>query len=56
MVMPNIHGSINTASGAGTEEGGRPTIVPAPLAVSPELSPHPRRRTFSAAAKLRILE
>lgn len=56
MVMPNIHGSINTASGAGTEEGRRPTIVPAPLAVSPELSPRPQRRTFSAAAKLRILE
>ncbi len=31
------------------------TTVPAPSAASPELSPRPQRRTFSAAAKLRIL-
>ena len=56
MVMPNTHGPMNTAAGDGTEEGRRPTIVPSPAAVSPEISPRPKRRTFSAAAKLRILE
>jgi transposase-like protein len=36
--------------------GRKPTTVPAPPAASPELSPRPQRRTFSATAKLRILE
>jgi hypothetical protein len=36
--------------------GRKPTTVPPPPAASPELSPRPQRRTFSATAKLRILE
>ncbi len=55
MVMPNIHSPLDAAAGAGTEEGRRPTIVPAPAAASPELSVQPKRRIFSAATKLRIL-
>src|SRR5271165_2981130 len=43
------------ADGAGTEGGRRPTVVPAPSAASPELGDRPRRRTFTAAEKLRIL-
>ena len=35
--------------------GRRPTIVAAPASASPELSDRPRRRTFSAKDKLRIL-
>src|SRR5271166_3320882 len=54
--MPNNNGSIDAANAAGIKEGRKPTMVPAPPAVSPELSPRPQRRTFSAAAKLRILE
>ena len=56
MVMPNNNGSINAANAAGIEGGRKPTMVPRPRAASPELSPRPRRRTFSAAVKLRILE
>jgi hypothetical protein len=37
------------------EEGRRPTIVPAPAAAWPELLDRPRRRTFTAHDKLRIL-
>jgi transposase-like protein len=43
------------ASGAETEGGRRPTVVSAPLAASPELADRPRRRTFTASDKLRIL-
>jgi transposase-like protein len=53
--MPNKVTHDTTASGAGTEEGRRPTVVPAPDAVSPELSDRPDRRTFTAQYKLRIL-
>jgi transposase-like protein len=35
--------------------GRRPTIVAAPASASPELSDRPRRRTFTARDKLRIL-
>jgi transposase len=56
VVMPNTHGPMNTTAGDGSEEGRRPTIVPSPAVVSPEISPRPKRRTFSAAAKLHILE
>jgi transposase len=56
VVMPNNNGSINAASAAGIEEGRKPKTVAPPPAASPELSPRPQRRTFSAAAKLRILE
>jgi transposase-like protein len=43
------------AAGAGTEDGRRPTTVPAPAAASPELSDRPRRRTYTVQDKLRIL-
>jgi transposase len=56
VVMPNTNGPIETANAADIKVGHKPTTVPPPPAASPELSPRPRRRTFSAAAKLRILE
>jgi len=56
MVMPRTTDKeLFAAAGAGTEEGRRPTLVPAPTAASPELLDRPRRRTFTAKAKLRIL-
>lgn len=56
MVMPLINDDKTlAAAGAGTEEGRRPTIVSAPAAASPELLNRPRRRTFTAQDKLRIL-
>ena len=55
MVMPLIPFAKTLADGAGTEGGRRPTVVPAPSAASPELGDRPRRRTFTAAEKLRIL-
>jgi transposase len=56
VVMPNTDGPIETANAAGPKVSRKPTTVPLPPAASPELSPRPQRRTFSAAAKLRILE
>src|SRR3954453_20832215 len=53
--MPNTDGPIDAKNAAGNSEARKPTTVPAPSAASPELSPRPRRRTFSATAKLRIL-
>src|SRR5688500_5952864 len=53
--MPNKNARTEAAAGAGTEEGRRPTVVPAPAAASPELSERPKRRTFTAGEKLRIL-
>jgi transposase-like protein len=53
--MPNTGGPIDLTNGAENKQGRKPPIVPPPLAASPELSPRPRRRTFSATAKLRIL-
>ena len=55
MVMPNKVAEAKVAAGAGTEEGRRPTVVPAPAAANPELSDRPKRRTFTAGEKLRIL-
>jgi len=52
VVMPNQE----AAEGAGTEGGRRPNVVPAPSAANPEISDRPRRRTFTAATKLRILK
>jgi transposase-like protein len=52
--MPNTIGPIGAATAAGLEKDRKPTVVPPPPAASPEL--RPQRRTFSAAAKLRILE
>lgn len=45
----------DAATGADTDGGRRPTVVPAPVAASPELADRPRRRTFTAEDKLRIL-
>ena len=56
MVMPNTDGPIELTDAAGLKPGRKPTTVPPPPAASPELLPRPQRRTFSAAAKLRILE
>ena len=56
VVMPNKVAEPKAAAGAGTEEGRRPTVVPAPAAANPELSDRPKRRTFTAGEKLRILE
>jgi transposase len=53
--MPMRQTPIDTAAGAGTNEGRRPTIVPTPAAVSPELSDRPKRRRFTVQDKLRIL-
>jgi transposase len=55
VVMPNNNGPIDPTHAAGNSEARKPTTVPPPSAASPELSPRPQRRTFSAAAKLRIL-
>ena len=56
MVMPNKVAETKAAAGADTEEGRRPTVVPAPAAANPELSDRPKRRTFTAGEKRRILE
>jgi transposase len=53
--MPMLHTSIDAEAGAATNGGRRPTIVAAPASASPELSDRPRRRTFTAKDKLRIL-
>jgi len=55
MVMPLNPLEKTLGAGAGPEGDRRPTVVPAPAAASPELGDRPRRRTFTAAEKLRIL-
>ena len=45
----------DTDDGATMNGGRRPTVVAAPVSTSPELSARPRRRTFTAKDKLRIL-
>ena len=55
MVMQHKDEKTDDAAGAGAERGRRPTIVPAPAAAAPEMSDRPRRRSFTAAAKLRVL-
>src|SRR4051794_41966670 len=54
VVMPNKVAETKAAAGAGTEEGRRPTVVPAPAAANPELSDRPKRRTFTAGEEGRI--
>jgi transposase len=54
MVMRNSDAKMNTA-GASAEGGRRPTVVPAPAVAASELSDRPRRRTFTAQEKLRVL-
>ena len=56
MVMPNVALATPAAVGGGTEGGRRPSVVPAPTAADPEISDRPRRRTFTAAVKMRILK
>lgn len=56
MVMPNTNGPIELTNAAGPKDGRKPVAVPPLPAASPELAPRPQRRTFSAAAKLQILE
>jgi transposase-like protein len=56
MVMPGTTvRDPSPAGGAEDEEGRRPTLVSAPPAASPELLARARRRTFTAADKVRIL-
>lgn len=55
MVMPNKTPLPAAAAGIVPEVNRKPGVVPAPAAVSPELSARPKRRTFTAAEKLRIL-
>src|SRR5580658_1397027 len=53
--MPMLHTPNDAEAGAAMNGGRRPTVVAAPAAASPELSDRPRRRTFTAQDKLRIL-
>src|ERR1700674_1054947 len=53
--MPNQSVGTQTAVGAGTEGGRRPTVGPASTA-NPEISGRPSRRTCTAPAELRILK
>src|SRR3979411_990683 len=53
--MPMLPKPINPAGGAVTAGLRRPTVVTAPAAASTQLSNRPRRRTFTAQDKLRIL-
>ena len=53
--MPMLHTPIDAEAGAAMSGGRRPTIMAAPASASPELSDRPRRRTFTAKDKLRIL-
>ena len=55
MVMRHKELNTDGAAAAGAEEGRRPTVVPAAAAAAPELTDRPRRRTFSAQTKLRVL-
>ena len=52
MPMLRTHNDVEAGASAGDR---RPTIVAAPASVSPELSGRPRRRTFTARDKRRIL-
>src|ERR1700692_2910536 len=53
--MPMLHTENDAEAGAATTGGRRPTVVAAPASASPELSGRPRRRTFTAQTKLRLL-
>ena len=53
--MPMQQTPIDAEAGAATNGGRRPTGVAAPASASPELPDRPRRRTFTAQDKLRIL-
>jgi transposase len=53
--MPMLPTQNDVEAGAPVDGGRRPTIVDPPASTSPELSGRPRRRTFTARDKLRIL-
>jgi len=53
--MPMLHAENDAEAGAATNGGRRLTIVAAPALASSELSDRPRRRTFTAKDKPRIL-
>ena len=53
--MPMLSRENDVEARAAPERDRRPTIVAAAASVSPELSGRPRRRTFTARDKLRIL-
>src|SRR5260370_25034358 len=53
--MPMRDAAIGAEAGAATNGGRRPTVVVAPASASPELLERPRRRSFTAQDKLRIL-
>jgi transposase len=53
--MPMVQTPIDAGAGAAGNGGRRPTVVAAPTPASPELSARPRRRSFTAQDKLRIL-
>ena len=53
--MPMLQTPMDAEAGAATNGGGRPTMVAAAASLSPEFSARPRRRTFTAKDKLRIL-
>ena len=60
--MPMLDTETHAGAGAASNEGRRPQVVAAPASLplrmrgaSPEFSDRPRRRTFTAKDKLRIL-
>ncbi len=53
--MPMLYTQIDAEAGGAPNVGRRPTVVAPPASASPELSNRPRRRTFTARDKLRIL-
>src|SRR4249919_2119766 len=53
--MPMLQPPIDAEAGTTANGGRRPTVVVVPASASPELSDRPRRRTFTARDKLRIL-
>ena len=53
--MPMLDTETYAGAGAASNEGRRPAVVAAPAPASPEFSARPRRRTFTAKDKLRIL-
>jgi transposase len=56
VVMPNQDAASFDTAGAGATGGRRPTVVLAPATANPELSGRPKRRSFTAQEKLRILQ
>ncbi len=55
MPMPTLTDMPGAPCGVEVTSDRRPTIVPSPVTSSPELTARPRRRSFTAQDKLRIL-